>query len=191
MRDVLKPPGRAAACGEATEVESGRDLSHGAARGLQRLPSARAALARPRPPRAARHSAARREPNGSVPTRSPLPRLWRRASRVRSPMASRSHCETLTMMLRTRRPAAERVSSTLRLWDLETGAKLRRFEGQGVTVVALLADGRRALSGSWDNTLLSRAPVVVVSATRSAWPVSRTWMSYRTRPSDQRRTSPA
>ena len=39
---------------------------------------------------------------------------------------------------------------TLRLWDLETGAELRRFEGHEgwVDSVAVLADGRRALSGS-------------------------------------------
>jgi WD40 repeat protein len=35
------------------------------------------------------------------------------------------------------------------------GAELRRFEGHGdrVTSVTVLADGRRALSGSWDQTL--------------------------------------
>ena len=44
---------------------------------------------------------------------------------------------------------------TLRLWDLETGAELRRFEGHEgwVNSVAVLADGRRALSGSEDRTL--------------------------------------
>ena len=38
---------------------------------------------------------------------------------------------------------------------METGAELRRFEGHEdwVTAVALLADGRRALSGSHDQTL--------------------------------------
>ena len=43
----------------------------------------------------------------------------------------------------------------MRLWDLETGAELRRFEGHedGVTSVTVLADGRRALSGSDDRTL--------------------------------------
>ena len=40
---------------------------------------------------------------------------------------------------------------TLRLWDFETGAELRRFEGhERVTSVTVLADGRRALSGSDD-----------------------------------------
>ena len=44
---------------------------------------------------------------------------------------------------------------TLRLWDLETGAELRRFEGheRRVTSVAVLPDGRRALSGSEIRTL--------------------------------------
>jgi WD40 repeat protein len=44
---------------------------------------------------------------------------------------------------------------TLRLWDIETGAELRRFDGHGdaVTMVLALADGRRALSGSRDHTL--------------------------------------
>ena len=44
---------------------------------------------------------------------------------------------------------------TLRLWELETGAELHRFEGHeyAVTTVTALADGRRALSGSYDRTL--------------------------------------
>jgi WD40 repeat protein len=48
------------------------------------------------------------------------------------------------------------VAGTLRLWDLETGAELRCFEGHegGVSSVALLADRRRALSGSEDGMLL-------------------------------------
>ena len=39
--------------------------------------------------------------------------------------------------------------SILRLWDLETGAELQRFEGHQdvVTSVTVLAEGRRALSG--------------------------------------------
>ena len=41
----------------------------------------------------------------------PLVRLCRSASRVRSPIASRSHCETAAMMVVTSRPAAEAVSS--------------------------------------------------------------------------------
>jgi WD40 repeat protein len=43
----------------------------------------------------------------------------------------------------------------LRLWDLESGGELRRFEGHrgGVTTVAVLPDGQRALSGSFDGTL--------------------------------------
>jgi WD40 repeat protein len=45
--------------------------------------------------------------------------------------------------------------STLRLWDLATGATLRTLEGHisGVSAVAVLADGSRALSGSYDTTL--------------------------------------
>ncbi len=45
-------------------------------------------------------------------------------------------------------PALE--DGTLRLWDLETGESLRTLEGHTdwVTAVAVLADGRRALSGS-------------------------------------------
>ena len=46
-------------------------------------------------------------------------------------------------------------NGTLRLWDLETGAELRRFKGheREVTSVTVLADGRRALSASGDATL--------------------------------------
>jgi WD40 repeat protein len=41
------------------------------------------------------------------------------------------------------------------LWDLETGKSLRTLEGHtdGVSAVAVLADGHRALSGSDDGTL--------------------------------------
>src|SRR6202011_3577899 len=44
---------------------------------------------------------------------------------------------------------------TLRLWDLDSGAELRCFDGHGdqVAAIAVLPDGRRALSGSWDKTL--------------------------------------
>jgi WD40 repeat protein len=43
----------------------------------------------------------------------------------------------------------------LRLWDLETGVELRRFEGHEdiITSMTVLTDGRRALSGSEDRTL--------------------------------------
>jgi DNA polymerase III delta prime subunit len=43
----------------------------------------------------------------------------------------------------------------VRLWDLETGVELRRFERhkKGVNTVAALPDGQRALSGSADRTL--------------------------------------
>ena len=43
----------------------------------------------------------------------------------------------------------------MRLWDLVTGETLRTLEGHtsGVNAVAVLANGRRALSGSSDNTL--------------------------------------
>ncbi len=46
-----------------------------------------------------------------LPTRSPLPRLCLKASRVLSPIASRSHWLTAPMMVITRRPAADPVSS--------------------------------------------------------------------------------
>src|ERR1035438_584025 len=46
-----------------------------------------------------------------LPTHSPFDFLWRNASLVRSPMASRSHWLTAPMMVITRRPAAEPVSS--------------------------------------------------------------------------------
>ena len=44
---------------------------------------------------------------------------------------------------------------TLRLWDVETGACLRKFEGhdQSVETVCMSADGTLAVSGSMDNTI--------------------------------------
>jgi hypothetical protein len=56
-------------------------------------------------------SADSRYPYGRLPTRSPFARLWLIASRVRSPIASRSHWLTAVMMFITSRPAAELVSS--------------------------------------------------------------------------------
>jgi WD40 repeat protein len=43
----------------------------------------------------------------------------------------------------------------LHLWDLESGAELRRFEGheRGVNAVAVLADDKRALSAGDDRTV--------------------------------------
>jgi WD40 repeat protein len=43
----------------------------------------------------------------------------------------------------------------VRVWDLDTGACLRTLQGHTKTVwsVALHADGRRAVSGSDDNTV--------------------------------------
>ena len=59
------------------------------------------------------------------------------------------------MLADGRRALSGSGDETLRLWDLETGAELRRFEGHEarVTSVTVLADGRRALSGSDDRTL--------------------------------------
>ena len=56
----------------------------------------------------------------------------------------------MTVLADGRRALSGSHDRTLRLWDLETGAELRRFEGMRdrVTSVALLPDGRRALSGS-------------------------------------------
>ena len=58
----------------------------------------------------------------------------------------------MTVLPDGRRALSGSCDRTLRLWDLETGAELRRFEGHEdlVTSVTVLADGRRALSGSWD-----------------------------------------
>lgn len=54
------------------------------------------------------------------------------------------------------RPWLCRRPGTLRLWDLATGAELRHFEGHEawVTSVALLVDGRRALSRDENKSLL-------------------------------------
>ncbi|WP_133512265.1 WD40 repeat domain-containing protein [Candidatus Thiosymbion oneisti] len=44
--------------------------------------------------------------------------------------------------------------STMKLWDLSSGQKIRTFSGpSGVFAIALAPDGRRALSGGVDNTL--------------------------------------
>jgi WD40 repeat protein len=61
----------------------------------------------------------------------------------------------VTALADGRRALSASEDRTLRLWDLETGAELRRFEGHErvVTCVTVLADGWRALSGSKDKTL--------------------------------------
>jgi len=54
-----------------------------------------------------------------------------------------------------RRALSGSYGTTVRLWDLESGAELRRFEGDGgaVWAVAPLPDARRALFGSFDGIL--------------------------------------
>ena len=61
----------------------------------------------------------------------------------------------MTVLADGRRALSGSDDRTLRLWDLETGAELRRFEGhtRWITSVTVLADGRRALSGAYDLTL--------------------------------------
>ena len=63
----------------------------------------------------------------------------------------RAWSPSVTVLADGRRALSGSRDKTLRLWDLETGAELRRFEGHEgwVTSVTVLADGRRALSGSW------------------------------------------
>ena len=67
----------------------------------------------------------------------------------------RAGSRSVTVLADGRRALSGSGDRTLRLWDLETGAELRRFEGHEdrVTSVTVLADGRRALSGSHDRTL--------------------------------------
>ena len=54
-----------------------------------------------------------------------------------------------------RRALSGAEDETIRLWDLGTGAELRRFDGhQGIVLsVAVLPKEQRALSGSFDNTM--------------------------------------
>ena len=67
--------------------------------------------------------------------------------------------ETGSTRWRCWRTAAARCPAlddgTLKLWDLESGQLLRTIEGhtERVNAVAVLPDGRRALSGSRDRTL--------------------------------------
>ena len=52
-------------------------------------------------------------------------------------------------------PCREAEDKTLKLWEVSSGHCLRTFEGHTnwVKSVFLSADGRYALSGSWDETL--------------------------------------
>jgi WD40 repeat protein len=72
-------------------------------------------------------------------------------------MAASADTPGRSLLLRSWPTAVASGSSdnTLRLWDLATGETLRTLEGHtnGVSAVAVLADGSRALSGSFDNTL--------------------------------------
>ena len=62
---------------------------------------------------------------------------------------------SVTVLSDGRRVLSGAGDGALRLWDLETGAELRRFEGHegAVSSLTVLADGQRALSGSYDKTL--------------------------------------
>jgi WD40 repeat protein len=61
----------------------------------------------------------------------------------------------VTVLADGRRALSAASDKTLRLWDLETGAQLRRFEGHEGTVssVRVLTGGRHALSAASDKTL--------------------------------------
>jgi len=60
---------------------------------------------------------------------------------------------TSVTMLTDGRRALGASGDKLWIWDLETGVELRRFHADAVACVAVLPDGRRALSGSYDRTL--------------------------------------
>ena len=51
-----------------------------------------------------------------------------------------------------------RQDNTLRVWELETGAILRTLTGHShrIASVSVSADGQRAVSGSWDQTVRFR-----------------------------------
>lgn len=55
-----------------------------------------------------------------------------------------------------RRALSGSLDETVRLWDVNTGRELRRFEGHSsmVMTVAFSPDGRRALSGDWEGMLV-------------------------------------
>lgn len=48
---------------------------------------------------------------------------------------------------------ADRKDESLTLWNVETGAEVARFKGHRAICVAVSKDGRRALSGGFDNTV--------------------------------------
>ena len=77
-------------------------------------------------------------------------RDWRRVA------ALRGACRARSIRSQCWRMAAARCRlptiTTLRLWDIETGAELQRFEGHA-GAVAVLPDGRRALSAFHDQKL--------------------------------------
>jgi WD40 repeat protein len=62
---------------------------------------------------------------------------------------------TIAVLPDGRRVLSGSDDKTLRLWDIDRGAELRRFEGHDdrVNAIVVLPDGRRALSGSDDRTL--------------------------------------
>ena len=113
-----------------------------------------------------------RNPYAMLPTRSPFDRLCCIASRVRSPIASRSHWLTAVMMLITSLPAAEPVSSDSATETSETPRRCRDWGTYVATHVYTSPGIRRALDAgikSIEHAHLADEATIQLIGEKGAW----------------------